>query len=441
MAFGRFFARDDRGTRPPALFIGCGGLFRLVFFLVFALITFGRAAAADALVVGAVTISAPGRSTVVLADLSAVAPLSVFATDRPARLVVDLPKARFDLPRDATRSKAGAVTAWRWGEIGAGRVRLVFDLDRPMRLAAADLVAPVSGGPARLVVELAPPTDDEPAETRRIHLGGAAPIAPAPAAATGRPVIVVDPGHGGLDAGTVSPATGMPEKTVVLEMSRALVARLKAEGRYEVSTTRDSDVFVGLAERARIARSRHADLFLSIHADAEYDHSVRGATVYTLSEKASDERAAALALKENQSDAIAGLAPEEPPDAVAGILGDLTLRETRRFSLRFAQALLDEVKRAGRAVRGEPHREAALKVLRAPDVPAVLIEIGFLSNKEDEALMTSPEWRDRWARSLAAAIDRYFVETGRIPKSTTDAAAHHPAGDTVAKPFGAQASP
>lgn len=443
MAIGRIFGENDVGTRPRPPFIGRRGVFGLVFSLLIAALTIGRAVAADGLVVAAVTLSAPGRSTVVLADLSTPVPLTVFSTTRPARLVVDLPKARFDLPRDAARAAAGAITAWHRVDAGSGRVRMIFDLDRPMRLVSADLVAPDPGGLARLVVELAPPTADAPADAHRIHLG--APLAPAaspPAPADpARPVIVVDPGHGGLDAGTVSPATGTPEKAVVLEMSRALIARLRSEGRYEVVATRDSDVFVGLAERTRIARSHHADLFLSIHADAEYDHSVRGATVYTLSEKASDERAAALASKENQSDAIAGLAPEEPPDTVAGILGDLTLRETRRFSLRFAQSLLDEVRRSGRAVRGEAHREAALKVLRAPDIPAVLIEIGFLSNKEDEALMTSPEWRDRWARSLAAAIDRYFVGIGRVPKTSAETGGPRAAAGPPADAPHAQASP
>lgn len=233
-----------------------------------------------------------------------------------------------------------------------------------------------------------------------------APIAPR------RPIIVVDPGHGGADAGTVSPATGTPEKTVVLEMARVLERALEKTGRYDVRTTRDDDVFVGLAKRVAIAREAKADLLISIHADAEYDHSVRGATVYTVSEKPSDAQAAALAAKENAADAVAGHAVVEAEDVVEDILAELTLRETRRFSLLAAKDILAEYRRHGRLVKGAAHRQAGLKVLRAHDVPSVLVEIGFLSNKEDEALMTSTAWRESTAASLTTAIDRFFAGRG-----------------------------
>jgi N-acetylmuramoyl-L-alanine amidase len=403
------------------------------------------AASEPAAIVRAVAVSAPGGRTVITVDLSKEVPIGVFAIDAPSRLVVDLPAVRFDLARERPRERAGAVTGWRWGEFVAGRSRLVFDLERPMRVARADLTATAGGSGSRLIVELG--GSDGSTAAGPIRLGGATAARTAATAETppapngGRPVVVIDPGHGGIDAGTVSPATGVPEKQVVLEVARAVAERLRAEGRCEVVLTRDADVFVGLAERTRIARTHHADLLLSIHADAEYDHSVRGATVYTLSEKASDERAAALAYKENQADAIGGLVADETPDDVAGILGELTLRETRRFSLSFARDLLDEVRANGRSVRGEPHRQAALKVLRAPDVPSVLIEIGFLSNKEDEAQMTSPEWRARTARWLVRAIDRHLVATGRLRTEAGVAGVHHSAANGATVEGAAAASP
>jgi N-acetylmuramoyl-L-alanine amidase len=224
---------------------------------------------------------------------------------------------------------------------------------------------------------------------------------------------VIDAGHGGVDAGTVSPATGTPEKTVVLEMARTLAKRMEETGRYTVRLTRNADVFVPLGERVALARAAHADLFLSIHADAEYDHSVRGATVYTLAETASDAQAAALAAKENRSDSIAGLIVEDAKDEVSDILADLTRRETRRFSHAVARDILDEYRRNGRLVKGAALRQAGLKVLRAHDFPSVLVEIGFLSNKEDEALMMSPEWRDHSAKSLVAALDHWFAGHGK----------------------------
>jgi N-acetylmuramoyl-L-alanine amidase len=227
-----------------------------------------------------------------------------------------------------------------------------------------------------------------------------------------RPVVVIDPGHGGTDVGTRSPATGTFEKTVVLAMAQALVRDLERSGRYDVRITRSADVYVSLADRVAVARAAKADLLVSIHADAEYDHSVRGATVYTVSEKPSDARAAALAAKENAADALAGHVAEEERGEVGDILAELTLRETRRFSLIAARDILDEYRRHGRLVKGEAHRQAGLKVLRAHDVPSVLVEIGFLSNKEDEALMTSPVWRDKTAEALLRAIDRFFAERG-----------------------------
>lgn len=227
-----------------------------------------------------------------------------------------------------------------------------------------------------------------------------------------RPVVVIDPGHGGGDAGTVSPATGTPEKTVVLEVARVLIQALEETGRYDVRTTRSDDVFVPLGRRVAIAREAKADLLLSIHADAEYDHSVRGATVYTVSEKPSDAQAAALAAKENAADAAVGHVAAEAENAVEDILAELTLRETRRFSLLAARDILEEYRRHGRLVKGAAHRQAGLKVLRAHDVPSVLVEIGFLSNKQDEALMTSSAWRQSTAQSLVAAIDRFFAARG-----------------------------
>lgn len=227
-----------------------------------------------------------------------------------------------------------------------------------------------------------------------------------------KPIVVIDPGHGGADVGTRSPATGTFEKTVVLAMAEALIDDLVKTGRYDVRSTRTSDVYVSLGERVAFARAAKADLLVSIHADAEYDHSVRGATVYTVSEKPSDARAAALAAKENAADALAGHVAEEERGEVGDILAELTLRETRRFSLILARDILEEVRRHGRLVKGEAHRQAGLKVLRAHDVPSVLVEIGFLSNKEDEALMTSTAWREKTARALTRAVDRFFAERG-----------------------------
>jgi N-acetylmuramoyl-L-alanine amidase len=374
--------------------------------------------------------------TVVTVDLSHPAPLRVFTLLTPTRVVVDLPAARFDDVPGGARAGRGLVSAWRFGALSAHRSRLVLDTRATVRITRAEFDSTAPAGKTRLVVELVTASRDEMRRAAAIDVGSglvavAGSAAPqrsdAAAPATGRPVVVIDAGHGGGDAGTVSPATGTPEKSVVLEMSKTLVRRLRETGRYEVVATREDDVFLGLGERVRIARARRADLFLSIHADAEYDHSVRGATIYTLAETASDEKAAALAAKENQSEVIAGYVVEEAEPEVADILADLTLRETRHLSHLFARDLLDEYRRHGRLVKSQPHRQAGLKVLRAHDIPSALVELGFLSNKEDEALLTSPEWREKTAASLVSAIDRYFVGRNALAGPTKDVGARAPA--------------
>ena len=393
-------------------------------------------AAAPALQLSGWSIGGDENRTVVTVDLSQAAPVRVFTLLTPTRVVVDLPPARFDPPTTGGTGGRGLVAAWRFGTLSPSRSRLVLDTRTTVRIARAEFDPVAPPGRTRLLVELTPAGRDEMSRTAAIELGPpetAASSTPAEkrdagsAPAHGRPVVVIDAGHGGGDAGTVSPATGTPEKSVVLAMARTLVRHLRETGRYEVVVTREEDVFLGLSERVRIARERRADLFLSIHADAEYDHSVRGATVYTLAETASDEKAAALAAKENQSDAIAGHVVEEAEPEVAGILADLTLRETRRLSQVFARDILDEYRRHGRLVKSQPHRQASLKVLRAHDIPSALVELGFLSNKEDEALLTSPDWREKAAISLIAAIDRYFAGRDALAAPTKDVGARAPA--------------
>ena len=374
--------------------------------------------------------------TGVTVDPSPPAPLRVFTLLTPTRVVVDLPAARFDDASGGAHAGRGLVAAWRFGALSAHRSRLVLDMRATVRIARADFDAAAPAGKTRLVVELVTASRDEMRRAGAIDVGSAPDAAKSTVPtrseavappSSGRPVVVIAAGGGGGDAGTVSPATGMPEKTVVLEMSKVLVRRLRETGRYEVVATREDDVFLGLGERVRIARARHADLFLSVHADAEYDHSVRGATIYTVAETASDEKAAALAAKENQSDSIAGHVVEEAEPEVADILADLTLRETRHLSHRFARDLLDEYRRHGRLVKSQPHRQAGLKVLRAHDIPSALVELGFLSNKEDEALLTSPEWREKTAASLVSAIDRYFAGRNALAGPTKDVGARAPA--------------
>jgi N-acetylmuramoyl-L-alanine amidase len=220
-------------------------------------------------------------------------------------------------------------------------------------------------------------------------------------------VIALDPGHGGADPGTTG-ASGTHEKTVVYAVARQLERELAATRRYRVALTRHGDRFVPLRERVARARAAKADLFISLHADAHPDRSVRGATVYTLSEGASDREAAALAAKENKADLVAGIDLRRQPDAVASVLIELTQRGTINQSRGFAGIMVDSLHRHGVRTLPRGHRHAGFAVLTAPDVPAILLELGYLSNRADERLLLNRAHHRRLARAIAAAADRYF---------------------------------
>lgn len=369
-------------------------------------------------VVSDMRVTSEGNRTIL--RLAATGPLTVeaFALAGPDRVVIDMPEVRFDLG-GASKTAKGAIKAWRAGLFASGRSRLVLDTASPVRITASRTEARPDGR-LDLIVELqsisAQEFDADERARREARLAAAAAerasaadTTPSSDAANHRLIIVLDPGHGGLDAGTVSPHTGMPEKQVVLEFSKLLEKKLAATGRYQVFLTRTDDTFVPLGDRVKFARAHHADLLVSIHANAELDRSVRGTTIFTRAEKATDAKAAALAAKENESDALAGVPAEEKSDDVADILIDLVKRETHAFSHAVAERLVDTISKSGHMVKQDPHRAAQLRVLNAYDFPSVLIELGFLSNKEDEAELVSPKWRDTTANSIVAAIDRFFA--------------------------------
>jgi N-acetylmuramoyl-L-alanine amidase len=227
--------------------------------------------------------------------------------------------------------------------------------------------------------------------------------------------IVVDPGHGGVDPGAIS-LRGAYEKTITLALAEEIERQLTATGRYKVVLTRRDDSFVRLRERVAIARQANADLFLSIHADSLNNHAIGGLSIYTLSETASDHEAETLAAKENKADIIAGVDLRDETPQVSTILIDLAQRETKNLSAKLARAVLDEIGR-DRPLLPRPHRFAGFAVLTAPDVPSVLIELGYLSNRTDEHELLDPAHRQRLARSIQRAIDRFFAGGGRLRRS------------------------
>ncbi len=220
-------------------------------------------------------------------------------------------------------------------------------------------------------------------------------------------VVAIDPGHGGIDPGAISPH-GIEEKAITLAAARELARQLGATGRYRPLLTRGGDTFVPLPERVARARARRAELFLSIHADALPDRALRGLSVYTLSEQASDRETAALAARENEDRFVAGLRLSRQPREIADILFDLTRRQTNNESLLLARAVVEQLGRSVPLLE-KPHRSAAFVVLTAPDIPSALVELGCLSNPEDERLLQQPHYRKRLAAGLVRAIDAYFA--------------------------------
>ncbi len=340
--------------------------------------------------------------------LSSVVPVEAWVQAAPDRVIVELPSTNFQIQPGARRS-AGFVSGYRYGLFTADKARIILDLTQPALVGKVEVKA-MRGGFGELTLELKKSARSEflaeAARAKKPDVAAAPPPAAKPPGETRR-TIVIDPGHGGIDPGTV--VASIAEKSVVLGFGQALKEQLEASGRYRVVMTRDEDRFVSLADRVRIGQEQKADLFISIHADSlAQAQDVRGATVYTRSERATDAEAAKLAAKENEADSAAGIESREEVQDVAGILMDLARRETRTFSGVFARNLVEKL---GASVKMHkiPLRSARFWVLSAPDVPSVLIELGYMSSPKDAALLTSQEWRGKAVAAVGTAIEDYFA--------------------------------
>jgi N-acetylmuramoyl-L-alanine amidase len=374
----------------------------------------GAAAAADSFPVATdARLGGDDSQTHFVVELSRKTELRAFTLADPYRVVIDLPQVTFRLPPKTGDVGRGLVKAFRFGLVMAGGSRIVFDLTKPARIEAASVTETAPGGPARLSFELA--STDRDSFLRRAELdtrparADATPSVPAAASGDTRSLVVLDPGHGGIDTGTKGP-NGETEKDIVLKVAERLRQRIERAGKYRVLMTRTDDTFVPLADRVRFARSAGAALFVSIHADAlpRREGDAQGASVYTLSDTASDSEAAQLAEQENRADIIAGVNLKTEPEDVAGILLDLAERETKGFSLQFARKVLADLKTVTR-LHKEPLKSAGFRVLRAPDIPSVLIELGYVSNHADLQSLLSDAWQNRTADMIAQAIDSYFT--------------------------------
>jgi N-acetylmuramoyl-L-alanine amidase len=371
------------------------------------------------------------KQTRFVLDLDQSIAVHAFPLADPYRVVVDIPQVTFQLPAAIGTAGRGLIKAFRYGLVMPGGSRIVLDLTGPAKISNVSVLEAANGQPPRLVLELeqvdrttfvqslspenrpelrpaiatareAPlPVSAVPAEPEK-------PAAP-PSPPDPRPVIVIDPGHGGPDNGTQW--DGASEKNLVLAFALALRDRIEKSGKYRIVMTRTDDTFIPLDDRVKFARSQSASLFVSIHADAlpRHEGDAQGASIYTLSDRASDAEAERLAEAENKADAIGGVNLTEEPTEVADILIDLAQRETRMFSNRFAHLLMGDMKTVTR-MHKNPLKSAGFRVLKAPDVPSVLVELGYVSNKDDLEHLVSDNWRSRTVGAVAHAIDTFFAK-------------------------------
>ena len=371
-------------------------------------------------------VAATDNSIVVHFD-GTVSKAAFFTLAGPDRIALDVSGAT----TGPASTAGGPVRAVRQGQFDADTARIVLDLDRPaivtggtfsadgsslrlnLRYAAN---AEFSGTLGRGRTEILPPSQFRSEPPRRRY-EVSAPIKPGVAKGLPKisgpsdnslPLVVIDAGHGGHDPGAISPHGGSREKDVTLAIAKAVRSELLKSGRVRVALTRDADKFLVLQDRYGIARRMDADLFISIHADAAENQEAGGATVYTLSEVASDREAQRLASRENKSDIINGVNLGGADANVSSILIDLTQRETMNVSADFARLLTREAKPNMR-LRSNSHRFASFIVLKAPDTPSVLFETGYLTNETDVAFLSSEEGQQKVGRSVASAIQVHFA--------------------------------
>lgn len=387
---------------------------------------------------GQLNLSGDRSATMARLEFDGDAAVRVFTLPNPYRVILELASTTPLPPPKPGSGGLGLVERYHSGQFEAGKSRIVMETLGPVKATAFPISAAPNGAKV-LEVALTPmpvnafgqgtgetvagPAKPEPPpplgpDGAGISAGGVPPdfgaglpgtTAPLPPS---RPVIVIDPGHGGIDPGAVG-AENLLEKGIVMAVAQALEKVLKAKDRYQVHMTRTADVFVALDQRVAFSRNHAANLFISLHADSleqsNMAQSISGATVYTLSERASDEQARKMAEKENASDLLAGLTSRQgEDDEVKNILIDLMKRETASFSAEFADVLRGNLKKSIQLSR-DPMRSAAFKVLKQTHAPSVLIELGYMSNAGDAKRLNSPDWQIKVATAIGNAIDSYFA--------------------------------
>lgn len=367
----------------------------------------------------AIQVVAKGQMTRFTAELTAEIGYTVVVLPNPYRVIIDLADVDFNLPPGAGRKTAGLISQVRYGIIEKGKSRIVIDTKGPVLIKQSQFLPKKGKLKPRIAIDLVATTPESFAEIQGKEAQQSSPevtaslpmimpaTKPAISKADGKRVIVIDPGHGGIDPGAIS-AAGTKEKEIVFAFAQQLLTALGEFGSFDVQLTRSKDRFMTLNDRVAFTRRAGADLFIAIHADTVRGKTANGTTIYTLSETASDEEAEALAVKENRVDAIGGVNLSEQIGEVADILIELVQRESKNHANLFSRTALTELEGIT-TMTGKPLRSAGFVVLKAPDVPSVLIELGYLSSKDDEKKLKDEAWRAKMAMALAKAVNSHFA--------------------------------
>mgnify|MGYP000880833502 CR=1 FL=1 len=377
-------------------------------------------------VVTDVRVGQNGQTTRLVLDLTDKIPFKVFALAKPYRIVIDLPEVGWRLPARPLPAGIGTLKNMRYGLFQPGTSRIVLDVNKPPKIEKNFILRPEGKSGYRLVVDFGYVSEEAFTGSRKELIpqykflskqtnASGSHIIPKPlppvkptvkSAKLGKRIIFLDPGHGGVDPGAIG-ATGIYEKHIVLAMARELQAEINKTGKFKALLTRERDIFVPLRERVARARDGGAELFISIHADASKNPKTGGFSVYTLSERASDRETAALAERENKADLIAGINFSKQTPEISNILISLTSRWSMNESAKFAILLVEKMSQHTKLLRNT-RRSAGFAVLKAPDVPSVLVELGFLSNPRDEKALKDKKFRAKLAKGMVRAVISYF---------------------------------
>lgn len=341
---------------------------------------------------------------------------SLFFMDSPPRLVIELTNASVKLDMDAETAKSKHIKSVRYGAMSKTKSRIVLNLDGPSTLSESALNKVENSHRYVLSLSLSPISEEQFLKAISLQQdllgksGGSVTkgdrVRSAPKK-SGHFVIVIDPGHGGIDGGAIGVKSKILEKDITLAIAKTLGKKLETAGPFDVKFTRTEDVFVSLKSRLEFTQRNKADLMISLHADSLRQHFVRGATVYTLAKKASDALSKEIADSENLTDIVAGLAVPDNKDEVFDILADLTLRETKRFSKAFSKDLISHLQTKIKMIKN-PQRSASFAVLKNAEIPSVLIEMGYLSNKSDEIMLSNRDWQGQVAEAIKDSVIGFF---------------------------------